>query len=166
MNLYLVRHAEAKHIGGSITTDAARPLTAGGERDALMMGRFLGRVEPHVPVIACSPLLRAAQTASLLGKGLDRPPVRETWAELSPGSPHKELVARLAAAPGQSMVVVGHQPDMTNLLAYLVADAAAEIAMKPAAMACVSFVPGISSDSARLHWLVTPDLIRTLSPGL
>ncbi|MCC6398627.1 MAG: phosphohistidine phosphatase SixA [Bacteroidetes bacterium] len=166
MNLYLVRHAEAKHIGGSITTDAARPLTADGERAALMMGRFLGRVEPHVPLIACSPLLRATQTAALLGRGLDRPPVQETWEELSPGASHKALVARLAAAPGASMVVVGHQPDMTNVLAYLVADGAAEIAMKPAAMACISFVPGISSESARLHWLVTPELIRTLAPGI
>jgi phosphohistidine phosphatase SixA len=45
MNLYFVRHAEAKPLGGLVTTDAARPLTADGERDARIMGRMLSRLE-------------------------------------------------------------------------------------------------------------------------
>ena len=52
MTLYLVRHAEAKPLGGPITTDTARPLTVEGERTARQMGRMLLRLEPHRPLIA------------------------------------------------------------------------------------------------------------------
>jgi phosphohistidine phosphatase len=166
MNLYFVRHAEAKPLGGPVTTDAARPLTADGERDARIMGRMLSRLEPHVPMIAYSPLLRAARTASLLSEGFKVRPAAETWNELTPGVHANELLARVNAVSAHALVLVGHQPDMTNLLALLVADAAAEIALPPGAIACVTLNPGLTQSVGRMHWLLTPELVRALSPGL
>ena len=55
---------------------------------------------------------------------------------------------------------------MTNFLAILVADAATEIAMPPAAMVCLTLATGITTSSGRMHWLVTPELVRAIAPGL
>lgn len=166
MTLYLVRHAEAKPLGGPITTDTARPLTAEGERTARLMGRLLLRLEPHRPLIACSPYLRAASTATLLGEAWPDTPVLETWDELTPGVRHKELLSRINGTSASALVLVGHQPDMTNFLAILVADAATEIAMPPAAIVCLTLATGITTSSGRMHWLVTPELVRAIAPGL
>lgn len=166
MNLYLVRHAEAKPLGGPVTTDAARPLTADGERDARMMGRVLSRLESHVPMIACSPLLRSTRTASLLSEGFRVRSATETWEELTPGIHANELLARVNAVSAHALVLVGHQPDMTNFLALLVADAAAEIALPPGGIVCVTLNPGLTHSAGRMHWLLTPELVRALSPGL
>ena len=166
MTLYLVRHAEAKPLGGPITTDTARPLMVEGERTARQMGRMLLRLEPHRPLIACSPYLRAAATATLLGEAWPDTPVLETWDELIPGVRHKELLSRINRTSASALVLVGHQPDMTNFLAILVADAATEIAMPPAAMVCLTLATGITTSSGRMHWLVTPELVRAIAPGL
>ena len=166
MNLYLIRHAEAKPLGGPVKKDADRSLTAEGERTALLMGRVLFRLEPRLPLIACSPYLRAVRTAALLSEARPDKPAPETWDELVPGLRYKELLARISRTSAPALVLVGHQPDMTNFLATLVADAAAEIAMPPAAIACVTLAPGIMTTSGRMHWLLTPELVRAVAPGL
>ena len=81
------------------------------------------------------------------------------------GSVQKDLLARVTASSTRAMVLVAHQPDLSLLLAYLVADAAAEIAMPPTAIACVALAPAAPMHNGRLHWLVTPGLVRALSPG-
>ena len=166
MTLYLVRHAEAKPLGGPVMTDTARPLTAEGERTARLMGRVLLRLEPRRPLIASSPYLRAASTAALLGEAWPDTPVPETWDELIPGVRRKDLLSRINSTSASALVLVGHQPDMTNFLATLVADAATEIAMPPGAIVCVSLATGITTSSGRMHWLVTPELVRAIAPGL
>lgn len=165
MNLYLVRHAEAQPVGGLVTTNADRSLTVEGERNALVMGRLLFRMEPRLPLIASSPLIRAVRTGSLLSEGYPDRPALEAWDELTPGFRQKDLLARVTASSTRAMVLVAHQPDLGLLLAYLVADAAAEIAMPPTAIACVALAPAAPMHNGRLHWLVTPGLVRALSPG-
>jgi len=166
MMLYLVRHAEARPLGGPVTTDAARPLTAEGEQNARLMGRLLSRLEPRPPLIACSPYLRAARTAALLGEAWPDTLPAEPWDELAPGIRRKDLLSRLNHTSASALVLVGHQPDMTDFLASLVADAAAEIAMPPAAIACVALASGITTISGRMRWLLTPALVRAIAPGL
>lgn len=166
MNIYLVRHAEAKPLGGPVTTDAARPLTAEGERTARLMGRVLLRLEARRPPIVCSPYIRAASTAALIGEAWPDTAAPESWNELTPGVRQKELLSRINRTSAPALVLVGHQPDMTNFLVTLVADAAAEIVMPPAAIACITLVTGITTSSGRLRWLLTPELVRAVAPGL
>ncbi len=165
MNLYLVRHAESRGIGGSIVRDADRPLTAEGEQDALLMGKALARIAQGPTLLAASPLVRATRTMELLSHGFAVRPPYEVWDELSPGISYRGLLAKLAARGESDHVLVGHQPDMTNFLAYLVADAAAEIVMPPCAVASLSIVAGGSLAGARLDWLLTPALVRQLQAG-
>lgn len=164
MNLYVVRHADARPLGGTITTDSERPLSPRGEMDARAMGRVLARVEPQPPLFVCSPLLRARRTAELLGEPFKTAVPPDAWDDLAPGIRFKNVVAHLLASSAHTVVLIGHQPDMGHLLAYLIADGATEIALPPGAMASLTLPPGTGAGSARLHWLVTPELVGVLSP--
>jgi phosphohistidine phosphatase SixA len=129
-----------------------------------VVARVLARVEPLSPLFVCSPLLRARRTAEILGEQFTTQATIEVWNELSPGIRFKDVLSRLQGSTARTVVLVGHQPDMTHLLAYLIADGATEIALPPGAMALLTLPPGTGSGSARLHWLVTPDLIASLKP--
>jgi phosphohistidine phosphatase len=164
MNLYVVRHADARPLGGTITTDNERPLSARGEMDARAMGRVLAKVESQPPLFVCSPLLRARRTAELLGEPFKPAPLPVVWEDLAPGIRFKDVMAHLQASSVHTVVLIGHQPDMGHFLAYLIADGATEIALPPGAMASLTLPPGTGAGSARLHWLLTPDLAGALSP--
>lgn len=163
MNLYVVRHADARPLGGAVTTDAERPLSARGEDDARMMGRVLARIEPQAPLVVCSPLLRARRTAELLAGAYAATARPEVWEDLEPGVRLKGIVSRLQQVDAAAVVLIGHQPDMGHLLAFLIADVACEIVLPPAAMASIAFQPSAGAGSARLHWLLTPDLVSSLA---
>lgn len=164
MNVYIVRHGDARAIGGEITTDSERPLSPRGEDDIRLMGQVLARTEAATPLMVSSPLLRARSTATLLGALYASPPVPQLWDELAPGVRFASVVSRLQAAGASSVVLVGHQPDMTHLIAFLIADAATEIVMPPGAMASLVLPHGAGAGAARLQWLLTPDLVRSLTP--
>jgi len=115
-------------------------------------------------LIVTSPLVRAQRTGEVLRSAFLRPPALKAWEELAPGFRHRSLLDRVNALTGAAVIMVGHQPDLTNFIAYLVADGAAEIALAPGAVALLGLQPGGSAGSARLHWLLTPDIINTLHP--
>ena len=164
MNVYIVRHGEARPIGGAITSDNDRPLSLRGEQDVRLIGQALARAERETPRIVCSPLARAQSTASLLGERFVYPPTPEIWEELSPGMRFKDVLSRLQKSGTDPVVLVGHQPDMSHLIAFLIADAATEIALPPGAMASLTLPQGAGAGAGRLHWLLTPELVRSLTP--
>jgi phosphohistidine phosphatase len=164
MNLYITRHADALQSGGTVVRDADRPLSTQGERDAAAVGRALASLEPSTPLIVTSPLVRARCTGEVLRSAFLPSPVLEAWEDLAPGFRHRALLARVNALTGAAVIMVGHQPDLTNFIAFLIADGAAEIALPPGAVALLRLQPGGSAGSARLHWLLTPDIINTLRP--
>jgi phosphohistidine phosphatase len=166
MNLYVVRHSEAEKIGGSIQSDTGRPLTQKGEADARMVGMLLKELDPHVELILSSPYLRARQTAESVAAGFPRPPVVRETENLSPGFRPKALLQELhSLSPDHSVAVIGHQPDLSVLLAYLIeGESAGSIAMAPSAIAKITFEAGPTSDAV-LQWLFSPEVIRQFSPG-
>jgi phosphohistidine phosphatase len=109
MRLLIVRHAEA--APGS--PDELRPLTAAGRAEAARLGRHL-RGEGLAPdAIVSSPLLRARETARALGFG--EPEVDE---RLAPGASPVD-VRDAALGRGDTVLVVGHQPDCGRAVAAL-----------------------------------------------
>lgn len=163
MILYLVRHGEALPLGSGITRDADRPLSERGETDATMLGKVLARIDPGISAVLCSPLARAVQTGTLFAAAFDpRPPVKPSDA-LLPGFRFGSLLQEFAGIGRDGKVVaIGHQPDLTNFMSYLVADAAAEIGMPPGAVARLTMHPTGTHPEAILNWLLTPELIQYL----
>lgn len=109
MRLVLIRHAEA----APGEPDELRVLTAGGREQARRLGERL-RADGLVPdALLSSPLLRARETATELGFG-----EAEASDALAPGAT-ADGVRAAAAGRGETVVVVGHQPDCSRIAAAL-----------------------------------------------
>jgi phosphohistidine phosphatase len=117
MRIYLVRHGDAvpEDEAGS---DRDRWLSPRGREAARTLARLLreARVEPHA--IVCSPLPRAVQTAELLAQGLDFLTHIPSWRCLEP-SAQPRIAAQMISTAGDSVIVVGHEPSISALGAYL-----------------------------------------------
>ena len=112
MQLYLVRHAEA----ADGEPDELRPLTADGRRAARELGERLASEGIRPDAVLTSPLLRARET----GAELARPAGLEAEADerLAPGATADDVMAA-AGGRGETVVVVGHQPDCGRIAAAL-----------------------------------------------
>ncbi len=101
MRLVIVRHAEA----APGTPDELRALTPAGREQARALGRRLRDEGLEPDAVLASPLLRARETAAALGLG--EPEIDE---RLAPGATPADI-RDAAAERGETVVVVGHQPD-------------------------------------------------------
>jgi len=121
MDLILWRHADAEDG----VPDASRKLTAKGEKQAQQMGHWLKARLPEKFRILASPARRTQQTAQALSKAF------ETVKSIGPGA---DAIAVLAAAGWPdakgAVVVVGHQPTLARVAAFLLAGEEADWNMK------------------------------------
>lgn len=108
--IYLLRHGDAESGDGD---DAARRLTAEGERQAETAGRALARLEARIDACLTSPKVRAAKTARLACQALGIEP--EIASELSGGG----FDSRGLTAGRGEVLLVGHEPDFSNEVARL-----------------------------------------------
>ena len=109
MRLLIVRHAEA----APGNPDELRPLTSEGRKHARELGQRLREQGVEPDAIVSSPLLRARETARALGFG--EPEVDE---RLAPGATPFD-VRDAANGRGETVLVVGHQPDCGRAAAVL-----------------------------------------------
>jgi len=115
MQLTLVRHAPAApSVSGERGGDAARALTPEGRKKFLRLRAALEQADLRFDRLLHSPLLRAVETAELLMPLVDGPAQAEPLLATAPG---EALLARLE---GERPVLVGHQPWLGELLAWLV----------------------------------------------
>jgi len=113
MDLILWRHAEAEDAAEG-QDDLKRPLTARGEKQAARVAAWLDRQLPEGARILCSPALRCEQTVLALGRKYK---FRE---ELAPGAaPAGVLEAAQWPAAKQTVLIVGHQPVLGEVIAQL-----------------------------------------------
>jgi phosphohistidine phosphatase len=112
MRLYLVRHAKAERG----EPDELRRLTPGGRAAARELGARLASDGVTPDAVLSSPLLRARETADEIARatGADAEPVEL----LRPGATAGD-VTQAVAGRGQTVVVVGHQPDCGRIAAEL-----------------------------------------------
>jgi phosphohistidine phosphatase len=109
MKVVLVRHAEA----APGDPDELRTLTPAGHEQARLLGERL-RTDGVVPdAVLTSPLLRARETAADLGFGEPEP-----CDALAPGADADDVRSAVAGR-GNTIVVVGHQPDCGRITAAL-----------------------------------------------
>ena len=160
MNLYLIRHGEAVPAGGTIIHDSERVLTDRGRDDAELVGSMLSRIHPSITLILTSPLVRAVETGQIIAAALQSKPAVRRADSLAPGFRHGILLNELTALKEENIIAVGHQPDMSNFIAYLIAESSAGVAMATCSVAFLEVSHDSTEHHARLRWLVTPELIR------
>ena len=112
-------------------------------------------------------MVRARDTAAIFAQAGGWPDAVEC-AALSPGgSPEDVLEAlRRQGAKAECVAVVGHQPHLGRLLALsLRGDARAEaFELKKSAIGCVQFEGSPRAGQGVLKWLLSPRILRRLSP--
>ncbi len=106
MRLFLVRHAEA----APGEPDALRPLTPAGRAVARSLADQLAA--DHPDAVLCSPLLRARETADQIARAANL--AAEVDERLAPGATVDEIREAIAGR-GETVVVVGHQPDCSEI---------------------------------------------------
>ena len=116
MLLYLLRHAEAT---GYQSDDFSRRLTEKGKAQAKRVGDFLLNRKINPDLILTSPVLRAKETAEIVATQLgDIDLTLGSW--LTCGmSPDVALSELSAYAKLDSVMIVGHEPDLSTLIAAL-----------------------------------------------
>ena len=128
-------------------------LTAGGKKEMREVGKFLHQLKVRPELIVTSPLPRAAQTAEIAAEYL-KAKLREDEL-LSPGFGMSELRTLLKRHRAESLMVVGHEPDFTDVISKLTG---ASLKLSKGGVALVDV--DLSSEEGRLLWLFPPKFSR------
>lgn len=150
MDLILWRHAEAEEG----IPDLKRKLTKQGLNDAQCVSKWLA---PHLPEnfrILASPAVRTRQTAEALQLPFT---ILET---LAPGATVEDILNAAGWPDSEGVViVVGHQPVLGQVAAWLLAGAEADWSIKKANIWWLSYRMRESKGQAILRAVVSPDFL-------
>lgn len=156
--LYLLRHATAQDKALPIA-DAERTLIPRGRRQMREVATFCKRQHLMPRLLVSSPITRARQTAEALANQLPGcgPVQLVDW--LRNDTPTETalagLRALLAARPGDPWLV-GHEPDLSALLAALIGAPADAVPLRKASLSCLQL---LGDDRAQLLWTLPPGLM-------
>ncbi len=152
MQLYFLRHGEADWPDWT-KPDDERPLTDFGKKEVRQVAKFLERLKVKPDLIVTSPLPRASQTAKIAADYLK---VKLRTDELlEPGFGMSELRTVLKRHRSKVLLVVGHEPDFTNVISELTG---ASLKLSKAGVALLDIDP--ESDEGKLLWLFPPKFAR------
>jgi phosphohistidine phosphatase len=158
MKLYLMRHGPAEGASAS-GKDEDRALTSAGRDRVRRVAKALVEID-EVPVeILVSPLVRAVQTAEIVAlstKLSEREGRVEVREELVPGGHAVTLARRLAAEGRRRVMMVGHEPDMSELALALLAPL--ERGFDKAMVVGLHLAP--DAGAARLRFVLQPKTLR------
>ena len=150
MRLYFLRHGEARPPDWE-GPDDQRPLTRAGRKEVQEVAKFLRRLKANVNVILTSPLPRATQTADIAAKQF-KVRVREEKL-LAPGFRAEDLTRILRKYPEQILLLVGHEPDFSEVIAAV---SGGEVKISKAGVALVE----LHGKKGQLLWLFPPRLAK------
>jgi phosphohistidine phosphatase len=161
MRLLIIRHAIAVERGRPGLADEERPLTPEGEERFREAAAGLARLVDRPDALLTSPWLRARQTAALAAKAWGRIAPKPTDV-LAGGSFEEQAKVLDRYAGDATVVVVGHEPYVSELLARLLGSRDADrVTFKKGGAALVE-VPGRLADGGALVFFLPPKLLRKL----
>jgi phosphohistidine phosphatase len=153
MDLILWRHAEAHELEGT-EEDLARALTSKGERQAQRMAAWLNRQLPATTRVLASPAKRCQQTANALDRKY------KTTAGLAPDADVEALLHAVRWPDAREPVlVVGHQPTLGLVAAYLLAGQPQAWTVRKAALWWLRAREREGTLQVVLHAVVAPELV-------
>jgi len=161
VELLLLRHGIAEERGG-VVPDAARALTERGrERTSAVLRVLVARGLAADRLIA-SPLRRARETAELaVTAGFA--PALEMAESLAPGgnalADLPAWLASLEASGRPRLVLVGHEPDLSDLAAQLIGAPPGRLALRKAGLAVLQLPRAATPGQATLRLLLSPRLL-------
>ena len=154
MDLILLRHGKAENLnqGG----DGARALVEKGREQARKAAKLLKRAKWLPDIVLTSPLVRARQTADEFCETAGIPgAVIQGW--LACGMPPQQALQELASFQEfKRVVIVGHEPDFSQLVEWVLGASVGQVEIKKGTLACLRVFPPARPGS--LAFLIPPKL--------
>jgi len=140
--------------------DSERHLTALGRSQATAMGAFCHKFQIKPQIILTSPFSRALETMHLVQQKIGLPPfLTLDW--LSSGMSPEVAIQELAAySKFDSVMLVGHQPDLSHLIARLIGMTHAENVYVPKAALTAIHLEKCAPDTGSLQFLIPVEFIE------
>jgi phosphohistidine phosphatase len=158
--IVLLRHGIAEEPSEG-KADEDRSLTPEGHARMKQIARGLERAFPKAQVIYASPLLRAVQTALWVSKGYRSRVKVNTTDALIPGADPKEFVEFLGSIKERRIIVVGHEPNLSdNVMELVGVTASRQFELKKGGCYGVRLY---SDGHALLEWALSPRILRKLA---
>lgn len=163
MDLYLARHGESGRALADVKRDKERPLTSAGRREVEEIADSIERLGVEFDEIATSPLPRAKETAQIIAKRQKKAKLL-VWDELKPEGDRRAMLSRLAKMGHESVVLlVGHEPYLTNVVADLMGAKPGTMLLKKAGLVRVRVTSFTPSAKGELRWLLSPRVLKAVS---
>jgi phosphohistidine phosphatase len=167
MRLLVVRHAIAEDreaFARSHKDDAARPLTAEGRRKMAGVASGLKELIPELDLLAASPYKRAFETAEIIARAYGTLAV-ERVQELAPGGGVDLVLGWLAGQRARgTLAIVGHEPDLSQLICALLAGTNGPFLELRKGAACLLECSGsLARGGATLDWFLGPKHLRRIA---
>ena len=160
--IYLVRHAIAAERSDDWPDDDERPLTHAGAARMRRAVDGMRELDVKVDVVLTSPLVRAVETAELLVAGLKPVPKLQVLPVLAPGgTPAKVADALGGVNADHGIAVVGHEPGLGELAAWLIGTRNA-LPFKKGGVCRIDVSGPPSSRGGQLIWFATPKMLRAV----
>lgn len=159
--LYLLRHGIAVDPGSSEYADDDRPLTSKGRRRVRQVAFGLEVLKVRPDRIVTSPLPRARRTAEIVADVLKISDRLETDEALRAGVEAGSVVDWLRGRTEETLMLVGHNPWISDLVASLTAGANSSefIDLRKSGFAALGARP---DGQFSLEWLAKPKMLRKL----
>ena len=166
MKLLIIRHGIAEDRDAFAATgksDDLRPLTAEGRTKMAHAAEGLREVVPDISLLASSPLVRARETAEIVGHVYEIK-VGSTTDALRPEASFDEFLDWLRDDRAQPVVaVVGHEPQLSTLATWLISGIEeSRIELKKGGACLLTFDGAPKAGSATLDWLMQPAHLRAI----
>jgi len=157
MHIYLLRHADAESYA---STDAQRKLTPKGLQQATQVGRFCKRHELVPALILASPFERAKETANLVASELgDSQTILEIAPFLACGMEPETALGQLGGYPSfRSVMLVGHEPDLSHLAAFLLGSTSHCLHVRKASLTLIE-AGALRQGAGILHFSIPVELM-------
>jgi phosphohistidine phosphatase len=160
VSIYLVRHAIAEERGAAWPDDSKRPLTHRGMARMREAVRGLDALGVEISLVLTSPFVRAQQTAEILARGLTSVPAVEVSNALLPGQPPARIIEALSAqGRPRAVALVGHEPGLGELAAWLLG-AHSALPFKKGGVCRIDFPKLPPVPPGQLHWFAQPKMLR------
>ena len=154
MDLIILRHgkAEDSNPGG----DSARELVEKGRQQAQRQAKLLKNAGLWPEIVLTSPLVRARQTAHEFCESAGIPgAVIQGWLAcgMAPETALRELVG---FQEFKRVAIVGHEPDLSRLIEWILGASGGEVNVKKGTIACLRVNP--PARYGLLKYLIPPKL--------
>lgn len=152
--LIVMRHAKSDWSSG--VPDHDRPLAERGRREAVLAGKWLQKHAGGIDLVVCSSATRTRQTWKRVATQLDTTPELRVDDRLYAASSRRLIGVARELGPARSVLLLGHNPGVEDLVAELTG---VWCAMKTSSIAVLSSRFGWAAAGfrwARLDATVTP----------